>query len=678
MNELYRAENDPQFQKPYIDVDEWRDSPIRHHYIHGGFEGTLTRFVMYFPEKENYRGRFFQHISPFVGDECEAQCQDPETSRIRFAVSHGAYLLESNLGGIVNGGDDPTLMYRASANAAQFSRKIACEYYGEHRPYGYCYGGSGGAFKTTSCIENTEGIWDGAVPFVTGSPMAMPNVFTARVHAMRLLRNKMPQVVDAIEPGGSGDPYACLNEEEADALREASLMGFPMKTWCVWDTIGDGALPVLTPAVEAMDPVYYKDFWEKPGYLGTVEDGSAIRDRIMADTKITEILSPEGILKGIADSIDEQNAYGVDEAWKNAMNKATALPHFRLDYTASEDAYLRGLKLHFKSGKLAGETFAALWVKENIYTVDNGMDQRDLPALLSNAAVGDLVTLDNSDYIAIQTLHRHQVPGPEYHVWDQFRDEQGFPIYPQRPSLISPVIAMQGCGSVQNGKPTKKVIVLESMMDESAFPWQADWYRREVEKNFGSETDSRFRLWYMENCMHTDCEEGNGGDHQHIVSYAGALNQALLDLSDWVEKGIEPPATSNYTLDGGQVLVPGNAEERKGIQPTAELTINGEKCYIAEPGEKVTFTAKGELPEGTGRIETVNWDFEATGDFLPEGSIAMEADGRKVTAVAEHVFYESGTYFPVVKIAGNRTLGDPFTMVWNQDRVRVVVKNGKE
>jgi hypothetical protein len=28
------------FGAPYIDVDEWRDTPAPHRYVHGGFAGT--------------------------------------------------------------------------------------------------------------------------------------------------------------------------------------------------------------------------------------------------------------------------------------------------------------------------------------------------------------------------------------------------------------------------------------------------------------------------------------------------------------------------------------------------------------------------------------------------------------------------------------------------------------
>jgi hypothetical protein len=42
---------DPEFTQPYIDVDDWRDAPVRRRYVHGGFEGTELRFApgVYFP-----------------------------------------------------------------------------------------------------------------------------------------------------------------------------------------------------------------------------------------------------------------------------------------------------------------------------------------------------------------------------------------------------------------------------------------------------------------------------------------------------------------------------------------------------------------------------------------------------------------------------------------------------
>ncbi|MET0180050.1 MAG: hypothetical protein ABW194_06145, partial [Novosphingobium sp.] len=66
---LYSPDGDPLWAEPYVDVDEWRDAPVRHRYVHGGFKGTDTRFSFYFPPKEQYQGHFFQHITPVPDDE---------------------------------------------------------------------------------------------------------------------------------------------------------------------------------------------------------------------------------------------------------------------------------------------------------------------------------------------------------------------------------------------------------------------------------------------------------------------------------------------------------------------------------------------------------------------------------------------------------------------------------
>ena len=49
---------------------------------------------------------------------------------------------------------DPTITaYRANAAAAQYSRTVAMQMYGGKRPYGYAYGGSGGAYRTIGSIR---------------------------------------------------------------------------------------------------------------------------------------------------------------------------------------------------------------------------------------------------------------------------------------------------------------------------------------------------------------------------------------------------------------------------------------------------------------------------------------------------------------------------------------------
>src|SRR5258706_2109039 len=201
---------DPMFAQPYIDIDEWRDAPVGYRYVHGGFKGTEALFSMYFPPKEQYQGRFFQPIAAVSGNERAAMMQAAQTNpaitnentTIGFAIASGAYLVESNLGSkAMYPLPDSTIEgYRTSAAVAKYSRELAVKMYGGRRPYGYAYGGSGGGYKTVSMAESTRGIWDGTVPYVLPSPMAA-TVFAIQAHAYRVLKDKFPGIVDAIDPG---------------------------------------------------------------------------------------------------------------------------------------------------------------------------------------------------------------------------------------------------------------------------------------------------------------------------------------------------------------------------------------------------------------------------------------------------------------------------------------------
>jgi hypothetical protein len=93
---------DSLYKEPFIDVDEWRDKPVRHRYVHGGFKGSEARFSFYFPPKERYQGRFFQYITPFPDNENLAQGVSGEEDKIGFSVSHGAYFIETNEGGKID------------------------------------------------------------------------------------------------------------------------------------------------------------------------------------------------------------------------------------------------------------------------------------------------------------------------------------------------------------------------------------------------------------------------------------------------------------------------------------------------------------------------------------------------------------------------------------------------
>src|SRR4051812_20298 len=223
---------DPLLDKPYIDVrkpgtltDSSSGITVNFLYVHGGFTGSKARFAFYFPARDKYQGRFFQTTYPTIGEEDAAPgCPQIGSSAcsVVFALSNGAYAVSSNnAGGVPAGG--ALAAYRANAAAAKYGREVAKEVYGtSESPRGYIYGASGGAYQTVGSLENTSGVWDGGVPMVFGVPNAIPNFMTAQLLALRVLRDKLPQIADAVAPGGSGDPYAGLAPEQQKILREVS------------------------------------------------------------------------------------------------------------------------------------------------------------------------------------------------------------------------------------------------------------------------------------------------------------------------------------------------------------------------------------------------------------------------------------------------------------------------
>lgn len=671
------APKDTLFQEPFVDVDEWRDKPVRHRYVHGGFKGTNTRFSFYFPPREQYQGRFFQYITPFPDHENLSQGASGEEDKIGFSISSGAYFIETNGGGRVDfgrpgPGSDPTIgAYRANAASAQYSRVLAAQMYGQQRPYGYAFGGSGGAYRTVGGMENTEGVWDGVVPYVLGSPMAIPNVFTARMHAMRVLNDKFPQIIDALEPGGSGGLYAGLNKEEKEALAEVTKMGFPPQSWFGYKTMGVHGFVAVYQGMVMADRTYFTDdFWNVPGYLGAHPPASLRKARIQQVSRIkTGIAADQAVSMGLIAPVSAQERGTADLAWKSIGGKAGTMPvAFQLENRLPDVDFLGG-DLIIKTGAAAGKTLQLTKIAGDQVLLGPAD-----PAVLAQIKPGDEVQVDNSNFLAAQTYHRHQVPGREYRVWDQFRDAGGKPLYPQRPMLLGPRFTQSAAGVLPTGKFKGKMIVLSSLWDREAFPWQADWYRLKVQENLGNSTDHHFRLWYTDRALHGDLSRQE--DPTRTVSYLGVLQQALRDLSAWVEKGTDPPATTAYKIEDGQVVVPAAAAARKGIQPVVTVKVNGGERTEVKAGKPVTFTAAIEVPPHTGKVVAAEWDFEGAGTFPVAGKLIAANKGAEVTLKTTYTFSKPGTYFPTLRVASQRQ-GDtqtPYARIQNLGRVRVVVR----
>ncbi len=236
---------------------------------------------------------------------------------------------------------------------------------------------------------------------------------------------------------------------------------------------------------------------------------------------------------------------------------------FLLDHLPDGD--LTGAMVSFTSGNAAGHNVWIAGVRDGYLTTGIGQMHFDV---LRGVAAGDEVLIDNSAYLAFQTYHRHQVPGAGYPEWDQFCAD-GRPIYPQRPELLGPRYGRNGGAGLQGGRFDGKMIVVQALMDEIAYPQQAAWYHRQVQAVLGPRLDDQYRLWFIDHAMHgapavRPGETMRPARPTRIINYRGVLEQALRDVAAWAERGIAPLRSTNYELVDGQINVAPSGVRTRG------------------------------------------------------------------------------------------------------------------
>jgi hypothetical protein len=626
---------DPVYNKPVIDNQEDLTSPVPHRKVSGHFDGTPKKFTFYLPPKKQWQGRFFQLVYPL-------QVESAKDEDIAFGADSGAYTVQTN-GGVG---------YRVDAAAAVFSRKVAADYYGtSRRIYGYIYGGSGGSYQTIGAIENTTGVWDGAVPFIPGTPASVPNSFTVRALARLVLRDKATSIADAFSPGGSGDPAPGLDSVERAMLLEASRMGVPPRAWEEYDYVlglsdPDGLLG-LGGIVRSLDPSYADDFWSLSGYLGTERSplGDIIRGaRIDHTATITAVTrDAQSVPTSLRlDSVpSDPSTTGLDHALYSADGKTKFGP---------------------LTGKLDRET--------KVLTLADGNSKEVLDAI----AEGDQLRTDNRWFLALHAYHRHTVPTrPGFYAYDQYRGADGRPRYPQRAVNVPAQVSQSTSGGgLHTGKVNGKVIALPNLLDTDAYPWPGDWYRARVKESMGDRFADTFRVWFTD---YADHREGavTGPRATRVIPFTGILQQALLDVSAWAEKGVAPARSTRYSVDDTQIEVARSAAKRRGIQPVVDLTADGTDRVEVPAGRPVTFRARIEVPPGAGQVVAAEWDLAGTGTFTPA---PIGAPKQAVEVSVTHTYTKPGTYFPALRGTAHRDgdSGAQFGRIPNLGRMRVVVR----
>lgn len=160
-----------------------------------------------------------------------------------------------------------------------------------------------------------------------------------------------------------------------------------------------------------------------------------------------------------------------------------------------------------------------------------------------------------------------------------------------------------------------------------------------------------------------------------IVSYTPVIQQALRDLTQWVENGIVPPPSTNYSVSDGQVILPSTAKERLGFQPVVDLVIKGKLRADVKVGEAVSFSGQISVPSGMGKIVGAEFDFEGSGTFPIKATLELSKGGESATVASSYNFQKPGTYFVALKAYSQRSanIESSYGRSANLGRVRVVV-----
>jgi hypothetical protein len=679
------------FDTAYVDIDEMRTDFVLHRFIHGGFKGTGTRFVFLFPAAEYYQGRFLQPLEGGTGGS-EYSYGAPQQGAVQLggldtAVRLGAYLVQSNQGHVgtekcPKGGDNLALYgWRASAETGRFARYLATQIYGAKPKYGYVFGGSGGGHRAPLCLENAPDVWAGAVPFMGGAMVDAANVdqpmiatqvifYSALLNVQRMLRDQLKQVVDAVEPGGSGNPFENLTVDQRVALTDLYRCGYPRGAEFLIDPdnytgqIFEWAWSA--ELIKKMDSDYFTDFWTKPGYAGHDTPQIFAGDIIDTTATVAKVMT-------VAD-MDAAVAAGGPEGRSASLMMIRKLPKDAAIGVVLKDVpkgYMIGAGMAIATGASAGRTLYCTSQAGSTYLA-NAIDE---PGNLRFAGVkaGDTIRITNRPFMAYCHWYRHHVVAEDPGFDNVMLD--GKPLYPQRAVQVPATIFS---GGRNTAKFEGKMLWYQHTHDTAVWPSPAFYYARELKKALGDKGfRERYRLRFTEHAHHIPAPGIPKGaapvPTTRLIDYMPQIEQGLHDLVAWVEKGVEPAETHADYRDG-KVVIAATAAERGGIQPVVRATANGAARADVKTGEAVTFAVDAEVPAGAGTLIAVEWDFDGAGAY-PFKHPAIDGKMRALKLETTHAFDRPGTYFAAVRAVSHRDgdMAATSRRIENLGRVRVVV-----
>jgi hypothetical protein len=657
------------FGAPYIDHDGLLAEPIPHRYVHGGFEGTDTRFAFRFPVDDSYRGRLYQPLEGANAghEEVFAGALGTNIGGLAMTFRLGGYMVESNMGHIGDvmdpkAGEDPTIYgWRAAAESARFSKYVAAQILGSSPSYAYVFGGSGGARRSPLCLAYGGGVWDAAMPFMgdalDGEYGDFSRVRTVAAHfcamfnVQRLLKDKIWDVIDAALPGGSGNPFAGLDTHQREELATLYRLGYPRgDEFMIHQPMGQIWLwSSYAERLQREHPEYWEAFWNKPGHVGFDSPQHVQDDLIHIRTRVKRTVLPMDVLQEAQFAGPECDQLRTMTGLFAGMMNKWETP-FAVELEDVPPGYLLGIGIKILSGAAAGRQLYALQSGGNVFLCDGEGEASN--ERFAGVQPGDEVELSNRAFLAYCYFYRHHSNAVE--VDYSCLKVDGVPMYPQyEVPLSSPFMS-----TCHTGRFEGKMMWIHHTHDASLWPSQGLGMLNNVKRERGERWKDYFALRWTENAEHVPPQMAASPPGRHnttwLIDYGPHIEQGLVDLARWVEDGVRPDDTS-FTYRDGKVTLATTAAERGGVQAVVRATANGESRAEVKVGEPVNLTMHAEVPPGKGTIIAAKWDLDGSGDY----SIVHDVDGSEssVKFSITHTFDRPGTYFATAYVESH-TEGD--------------------
>lgn len=553
--------------------------------------------------------------------------------------------------------------WRHSAAATKIAADMVRKMYGlTGKIYGYYWGCSGGGQMAQAAAEGQTGVWAGVIvicPATRGNPahafqwqghfaLALSEAKRARLMSLRMVGNGV-NALDGLTDAEKILLYAELDEEEKSVLNELLAAGYPLNELNSFLMLS----PITgTNEIFYLDPTYEDDFWSKPGYAGSNPPSYLSAAKMDGFATITAVnRDAMGAITSV--QLDRTSIPPVPSAAASPIG--TTGQRF---YVYAPDGRTRLVDPGRRS-----EAYGALSGTIDRQTGLLKLSANNSQVLLDAVTKGGKIRVTNRFLLAAYFYPRHTIV-PGYYQYDQYRNADGTPKYPQRPFSVADLSTMRSVAGVLSlGNIKTKVMLFQNLSDFLAFPSWVAGYANTIEQKLGkAKADQMLRVYYQERGGHS-----NGG----IVG--GIFNQALIDMMAWAEKGVAPKPSSQWAfeLPLTQVILSPDAAVRKGLQPVVNVTVNGNDHAKVDVNQPVNLVARLEMPPATGKIVQYDWTYGTATD-----ATILSKPMQKVDVTRTVSFTAPGNYIIRLTANGQRdglVAPDDQTLAQNYQEVRVIV-----